>query len=139
VPQDAIKLKKIVAEIAKIDFTGTISQIDENFVPAPVRCVQENNRLLQEKILALMKTLEKIYEVAKIKACQNLSARFASEEQMEPAFGEFYQCLKASEQYIQKLAQPDPLEEKSVIFAKHLEQLSNAMLRLLSTTSSENH
>jgi hypothetical protein len=139
VHQDAIKLKKIIEELANIDFTDTISQIDENFVPAPVRRVQENNLLIKEKNMALMKTLEKIYEVAKIKACQNLSARFASEEQMEPAFGEFYQCLKASEQYIQKLAQPDPLEEKSVIFAKHLEQLSNAMLRLLSTTSSENH
>jgi len=142
VHQDAIGLKKIVEEIAQIDFTDTINQIDEHFVPAPVRRVQENNRLLQEKILALMTTLEKIYEVAKVKACQNLSARFAGifdlEDQnkvttaKETAFGEFYQCLKASEHYIQKRAQPDPLEEKSVIFAKHLEQLSNAMLRRLS-------
>jgi hypothetical protein len=145
VHQDAIKLKKIVDEIANIDFTGTISQIGEDFVPAPVRRVQENNRLLQEKILALMKTLEKIYEVAKVKACQNISARFAGifdlEDQnkvtiaKETAFGEFYQCLKASEQYIQKLAKPDPLEEKSVRFAKHLEQLSNAMLRRLSQST----
>ncbi|MEN8218731.1 MAG: hypothetical protein ABFS56_20635 [Pseudomonadota bacterium] len=143
VHQDAIKLKKIIEEIAQIDFT--ITQIDEHFIPAPVRRVNEANRLLQEKILALMTTLEKNYEVAKIKACQNLSARFTGifdlEAQnkvriaKETAFGEFYQCLKASEQYIQKLDQPDPLEEKSVIFAKHLEQLSKAMLRRLSTTN----
>jgi hypothetical protein len=149
VHHDAFKLGEIAKEIAQIDFTGTISQIDEHFVPAPVRRVNEANRLLQQQILALMTTLEKIYEVAsakdEVKACQKLSARFAGIFELadqnkvttakETAFGEFYQCLKASEQYIQKLAKPDPLEKESVRFAKHLEQLSNAMLRRLSQST----
>jgi len=149
VHQDGMNLKDIVEKITTLDFAKTIRQIDEKFVPREVRLVNKANQDLQAKILRLMKTLETIYEVAtpsardELKACQNLSALFANiftgalstTGAKDVALREMDQCLIASGAYIQRLLElnkANPLEQESIIFATHLEQLSEAMLRRLS-------
>jgi len=139
VHQDGMNLEDIVKKITTLDFAKTIRQIDKDFVPREVRLVKKANQDLQAKILRLMKTLEKI----PLKACKNLSDRFeniftgtlSTTGAKDTALVELDQCLIATGAYIQRLLaqnKANPLEQESIIFATHLEQLSEAMLRRLS-------
>jgi hypothetical protein len=146
VHQDAFQLGNIVQELEQKNFTEVFSKIDDHFVPDPVSRVNEQNVQLQQKILALMKTLERIYEVANVKdkvaACQTLSKQFenlfknkdlSATVAKDTALAQMNQCVTASQKYLLALDKPHPLEKQGIEFAKDLEQLYGAMLQHIST------
>jgi hypothetical protein len=147
VHQDAIQLEEnIIQKLEPKNFAEILSKIADNFVPEPVSRVNRQNALLQQKILALMEMLEQISEVAsdksQVEACHTLSKLFknlfknnelSATVAKDNALVKMNQCITASQQYIQKLKQPHPLEEQGIEFAKYLKQLSDAMLQRINT------